>query len=109
MIDSDRYSPLPKWIPKHFKDLIHNNSCVKYNDMMLKLTATDLRIIIKGLGEKVVKKIRVGDLSPDKNVKRTINQLLDYYIDPINNERNILKLMNKLNHKYKIQFNQNRR
>ena len=82
-----------------FKSLILKASSQNYGDLMDRLEATDLRIIIKKIGEGIDKQ----DHDFDRNeVQNDLIQLIEFYESPLSNVRKIFEVKIQLEKKYNI-------
>ena len=87
-----------------FADLAANRRIVKYEDVMLKISATELRAMIISLGEAVIRRLEKKGVGSQDDLGRAVDMLLAYYTDPIADEKKIFTLYETLKKQYGLSF-----
>ncbi len=94
--------PLPKWVPKRFKDLVANTPYKNYKSIMMRIEAAEQRDLLLSLGEIIVERIRKGDVITEDKINEVLKRLVKCWPDPIPHEKEIFKIQKEIAKNYKI-------
>lgn len=93
---------LPKWVPVQFKDTVANIPCKKYKHGLMEVMAAEMRIQILSVGEKIVSAMQKGVVLPNDEIKVALEHLVKYWSDPIDHEKDVLRIQNDISNKFDI-------